>query len=244
MLEFGRGAAAFKNGDYEIAAEAFGGAVLSGDPRLRAQAHYNLGNSIYQRAARLAKEAKPKTLAKLTFIDGLIRQLENGLENYQQALTLEPADKNIKANHDTTDELIQKLRKLREAMAQAQGKGKKKKGKKGEGENPGKGKGKGDGTGQGPNGDEESDEEGEGKGEGAGSEPEGKEAKEAREKSNEEKEGKIGEQGEPPGGDKPGEEGEGGEPDETTKPITKSIPKPASAPPRPSANWSACPTRT
>ena len=214
-LEFGRGASAYKSKDYDTAADAFGAAVLTDRIPLRAEAHYNLANAIYQRAATLAKQAKPKTLAKLSFYDGLIRQLENSLENYQQALVLEPENIDFKANHDTTDELIQKLRKIRQAMAEQQGKGQgkdkgKKKGKKGEGKQPGQGKGEEDGEGEGADGEEEGD----------GSKPgESKEEREAREKSNEEKEGKIDGQdpgGEKPDGDKPGgEKGEGGdEPDE------------------------------
>ena len=218
VLEFGRGAAAFKNKDYDGAVDAFGAAVLTERVPLRAEAHYNLANAIYQRAAELAKQAKPKTLAKLSFMDGLIRQLENSLENYQQAMTLLPEHADIKANHDTTDELIQKLRQIRKQMAEQQGEGKgkdkgKKKGKKGEGQSPGKGKGNGEEEegGNGPNGEEEGEGEGEEPGEGSGGE--GEEEKEARAKSNEEKEGKI--EGQNPNGEEPGKgEGDGEEPDE------------------------------
>ena len=211
VLEFGRGAAAFKNKDYDAAADAFGSAVLTDRIDLRAQAHYNLANSIYERAGAIAKLAKPKQLAKLSFYDGLIRQLENSLENYQQSLVLEPENADFKANHDTTDDLIQKLRKIRQQVAEGQGKGK--------GKQPGKNKGKGKGE-----GDSEGEEEGEGEGgekSGKGAKPdESAEEKAAREKSNEEKEGKIDGQnpgGEKPDGEEPGEgKGEGGEePDET-----------------------------
>ena len=213
VLEFGRGAAAFKSKDYDTAADAFGSAVLADSIELRAQAHFNLANSIYQRAAAVAKLAKPKQLAKLSFYDGLIRQLENSLENYQQALVLEPSNEDFQANHDTTDELIQKLRDIRQKVAEGQGKGKeggknkgKKKGEKGEGEPPGQGRGEGEEEGEGPNGENE--------GEGAGKQGESEEEKAAREKSNQEQEGKI--EGQNPGGEKPdGEQSAGGdEPEE------------------------------
>ena len=215
-LEFGRGAAAFKNKDYDAAADAFGSAVLADRIDLRAQAHYNLANSIYQRAGAIAKLAKPKQLAKLSFYDGLIKQLENSLENYQQALVLDPEQEDFKANHDTTDELIQKLRKIRQQVAEGQGKGK----QKGKDKGKGKCKGEGDGEGEGDDGEEGS----EGGKQSKGAKPdESEEEKAAREKSNEEKEGKIEGQnpggdkpeGEEPGGEKSGENGEGGEPDET-----------------------------
>ncbi len=229
-LEFGRGASAYKKQDYDTAVDAFGSALLSDQLPLRARAHYNLGNAIYQRSAELARQAKPKTLAKLSFIDGLIRQLENGLENYQQASLLQPGDADIQANRDTADALIQKLRAIRKQMAEEQGQGKdkdkgKKKGKKGEGEPPGQGKGEGE-EGEGGSGAE-----GEEPGEGSG--PEGEKEKAAREKSNKDQEGKIGDQGAPkepeekpgdqPGdkeGEKPGEGEEGTNPEDEVNPET------------------------
>lgn len=193
VLAFGRGAAAYKNKEYDIAVDAFGAAVLSDDLKLRAQAHYNLANAIYQRASELVKKATPKTLSKLAFVDGVIRQLENSLENYQQSLILDPGSADTKANHDTTDELIQKLRNLRKKLAEQQGKGQgKKKGKKkgkqkGQG-SPGQGAPGGEGEGQsgqgGPNGRDrqgkghqepgDEGEEGEEEEDGEGGGPEGK----------------------------------------------------------------------
>lgn len=213
VVEFGRGAAAFKQKDYDLAADAFGQAVLSRDLSLRAQAHYNLANTIYQKAATLAREAKPKTLAKLSFIDGLIRQLENSLENYQQALILKPGDEDFQANHDTTDALIQKLREIRKAMAQQQGKGKKK-GQKGQGEDKSAGQGE-DGEGDGGK-DSDGEKDGKGKKQGEGEGGEREEEKQAREKSNQDKEGKIGEQDNPgEKGREPGEQGDGDEDSES-----------------------------
>lgn len=224
-VAFGRGAAAFKLKDYDQAVDAFGAAVLTQDLKQRAQAHYNLANSIYQRAAELSAKAKPATKAKLSFIDSLIRQLENSLENYQQSLILDPGNADTKTNHDITDDLIQKLRDLREQMAQQQGegaKGKKKgqqKGKqKGRGQGQGQGEGEGEGDGQngesGPNGkqnqkgDKDPGEEGDNgdQEEGKGAGPEGDEEKKAREQSNKEREGEIGSAGDT--GPKPDADGQ------------------------------------
>ncbi|MES2706969.1 MAG: VWA domain-containing protein [Verrucomicrobiota bacterium] len=238
-LAFGRGAAAFKNKDYDTAVDAFGTAVLAKDLKIRAQAHYNLANSIYQRTADLVKKAKPATRGKLSFVDGLIRQLENSLENYQQSLTLDPGNADTKTNHNTTDDLIQKLRNLRKQLAkqqgQGKGKGKKKKGQKGQGEQGegqpgGEGEGEGGNGKSGPNGQqqgpgnrkpgdegENGDEEGDGaNGEEEGDEGpggEGEQEKEAREKSNQDRQGDIGAAG---GGPKPGDEGEGGDGDKNS----------------------------
>lgn len=223
-LAFGRGAAAFKLKDYDRAVDSFGAAVLTGDLKQRAKAHYNLANSIYERAAELSAKAKPATQAKLAFIDGLIRQLENSLENYQQSLILDPGNADTRTNHDITDDLIQKLRDIRKQMAQQQGEGgkDKKKGqqkgkKKGRGQGQGQGEGEGEGDGQngesGPNGkkkrrgDKDPGDEGDNgdKEDGKGTGPEGDEEKKAREQSNKEREGDIGSTG----GTGPKEEGDG-----------------------------------
>lgn len=195
-LAFGKGAAAFKNKDYDTAVDAFGAAVLSKDLKLRAQSHYNLANAIYQRTSDTAAKAKPGTWTKLAFIDGLIRQLENSLENYQQSLVLDPGNADTRANHDTTDDLIQKLRKIRKALAQQQGEGQDQK--------DGKQKKKG-GRRKGPG------EQGQGSpgGDGEGNEPSGKSG------PNGENQGKgnrkPGEEGE--NGDKEDEDSDGGKPD-------------------------------
>jgi tetratricopeptide (TPR) repeat protein len=196
-LAFGKGASAFKNKDYDTAIDAFGSAVLTKDLKLRSQSHYNLANAIYERAAATAAKAKPATWSKLTFIDGLIRQLENSLENYQQSLVLDPGNADTQANHDTTDELIQKLRKIRKVLAQQQGEGK----QDGQKKKGGKKKGPGD-QGQGSPG-----------GDGEGSEQSGKSGPngENRGKGNR----KPGEEGE--NGEKEDEDGDGGKADREEK---------------------------
>lgn len=236
-IYMGKGAAAYRKGDFDEAISAFGGAVLSPDVTQRGQAHYNLGNALYSRAKRQVETAKPKQLAKLSFLDGLIRQLENSLENYQQALVLLPDDENVKKNHDTTDKLIQQLRDIRQATARQQGKGEKggeegdDEGDEGdEGENDGqggKGKRKKGKNGKGSDSGEETDGEGDGGDEedqeGSGGHEESEEERASREKSNEEREGEVGtdDSGRTPGkgekpedGDEPSDSGESGEDDE------------------------------
>ncbi len=227
-LQFARGTAATKAGDFEAAMDAFGAVLATDDPKLRGDAHYNLASTIFEQARTQDKRVKKPTLK---YIDGLIRRLENSLEHFQECLVLNNENAAARKNHDAVAELIRKLKEQREQMAQQQGQGQgqgKKQGKqqgKGEGKGQGQGQGEGQPGGKGSQGSENNggkqegedegegnEEEGEGNGgekeegeEGSGGEKEG-EAEKGREKSNEERDGNIGTQ---PGGNQPQQESSG-----------------------------------
>ena len=227
-LQFARGTAALKAGDYEAAMDGFGAVLTTDDPRLRSQAHYNLASTIFEQAKSQDKRVKKPSLK---YIDGLIRRLENSLEHFQECLVLDNDDAAARKNHDAVAELIRKLKEQREQMAQQQGQGKGQGKKQGKQQGKGEGKGQGQGQGQGQpggkgskgsennGGKEQGEEEGEGEEEdgdgsggdqeegkdGSGGEKEG-EAEKGRDKSNEEREGNIGTQ---PGGDQPQQESSG-----------------------------------
>lgn len=98
-LEFDRGTAAYKGGDYEKALEAFGKALSSQDPALREQAEYNLGNTLVERGA-LQQEKEDK-----------IKQWTGALEHYGQALKANPNDANAKYNQELVKRMIEELKK-------------------------------------------------------------------------------------------------------------------------------------
>jgi Ca-activated chloride channel family protein len=74
-LEIGAGAASYKLGEWEVAARAFESAAATGDPRIRAEALYNLGNTAYR-----------------------LDRLEEAIELYRSALDLAPHDRDAKFN--------------------------------------------------------------------------------------------------------------------------------------------------
>ncbi len=98
-LHFNQGATAYKRGEFTKALEAFGKAVASPDPQLRAAAEYNLGNTLYQRGAA-QKDKEPK-----------IKEWKNALQHYDQALNVQPENANAKYNRDLVQRLIDELLK-------------------------------------------------------------------------------------------------------------------------------------
>ena len=113
-LEFDLGAAAYKAGDYGKALEAFAKAVTSTDQRLREAAEYNLGNTLYQRGAAL-EDKDPK-----------IKEWKNALQHYDQALNIDPQNKDARYNRDVVQRLIDELEKEQKQDQQQQQKNKKK----------------------------------------------------------------------------------------------------------------------
>ena len=123
----GEGAIAYTNGDFDKALEKFGKAILSNDPSLRTQAHFNLGNSFYARAKFSASDAKNPDSE---FLGHLINQLEDCIANYQATLTLNPQHKEAAGNKKIAEDLLKKLKDQKQQQEQQQGDKKDKKDKK------------------------------------------------------------------------------------------------------------------
>jgi len=117
-VEFDLGAAAYKSGDYGKALESFARAVTSTDQTLREAAEYNLGNTLYQRGAA-QQDKEPK-----------IREWKNALQHYDQALNIDPQNKNARYNRDVVQHLIDELQKEEKQQDQQQQQKKKDKDKK------------------------------------------------------------------------------------------------------------------
>jgi Ca-activated chloride channel family protein len=112
-LQFDLGAAAYKSGDFGKALEAFAKAVTSSDPPLREAAEYNLGNTLYQRGAA-QKDKEPK-----------IKEWKNALQHYDQALNIDPQNKDARYNRDLVQRLIDEQEKEEKQQQQQQQKDKK-----------------------------------------------------------------------------------------------------------------------
>jgi Ca-activated chloride channel family protein len=97
-LQFDTGAAAYKLQDYGKALDSFSQALLSPDKGLQEKSHYNLGNTLYQRGEKEQGEAK-----KLT-------DWNNALQHYEQAMKLEPQDKEAKENEEFVRRKIAELK--------------------------------------------------------------------------------------------------------------------------------------
>ncbi len=105
-IQFDAGAAAYKMKDYNKALQSYSQALLSQNPHLQAESHYNLGNTLYERG-----EAEKSDEKKLT-------NWESALQHYQETLKAEPQDKNAKDNYDYVKKKIEELKKKQEEQKQ------------------------------------------------------------------------------------------------------------------------------
>jgi len=105
-LEFDQGAAAYKEGDYDKALEAFGKVIGSQDQTLRGQAEYNLGNTLVQRGA--LQESK----------DEKIKEWNGAINHYVQALKIDPKNVDAQYNEDLIKKMIDDLNKKEQQQKQ------------------------------------------------------------------------------------------------------------------------------
>ena len=101
-IEFDAGAAAYKMKDYNKALQSFSQALLSKNPHLQSESHYNLGNTLYQRG-----EAEKDDAKKLT-------NWEGALQHYEETLKAEPQNKKAKENYEFVKRKIEELKKKQE----------------------------------------------------------------------------------------------------------------------------------
>ena len=107
-LQFNSGAAAYKNGDHEKAATYFTEALLSSNPKLREAAAYNLANTLVRKGEAAAEPEAKKTNWK------------NAIEQYDEALQLNPDNNFAKENRELVKKLIEDLDKQQQQQEQKQ----------------------------------------------------------------------------------------------------------------------------
>jgi Ca-activated chloride channel family protein len=101
-IQFDAGAAAYKMKDYNKALQSFSQALLSKNPHLQSESHYNLGNTLYQRG-----EAEKNDEKKLS-------NWESALPHYEETLKADPQNKNAKDNYEYVKKKIEELKKKQE----------------------------------------------------------------------------------------------------------------------------------
>ncbi len=98
-LSYNAGNAAYQLGEYDKAAAAFSQALGTGDPTLQSRAEYNLANTLAKRGAA-QKEKEPKT-----------QEWKNALQHYEEALKLDPKNKDAEHNRDLVTTAMAQLEK-------------------------------------------------------------------------------------------------------------------------------------
>ncbi len=101
-LQFDAGTAAYKLKEYGKALESFSQALLSPERPLQEQSHYNLGNTLYQRGESEKSDDKKET------------DWNGALQHYEQALKLNPDNKEAKDNLEYVKRKLAELKQKRE----------------------------------------------------------------------------------------------------------------------------------
>lgn len=125
-LQMGLGAATFRTGNYERAAEAYGQALVDSSDSIRELAHYNLGNTLFEQGAsgltNLQSTANPDTLQSLSSPndqrENTIRQWEGAIEHYESALSLNANNKQAAHNLETVKKKLEELKNQQEEQQQ------------------------------------------------------------------------------------------------------------------------------
>ena len=110
VLQYNHGAAAYKAGQYEPAAQSFASAMAADDPALKQDNYYNLGNTQY-RLGQKTQEANA---------DETIKTWEQAVQSYEAALKLRPDDADATYNRDFVKRKIEELKKQQEQQKQDQ----------------------------------------------------------------------------------------------------------------------------
>jgi len=109
-LHYNEGVAAYKNGDFNQATDAFKQTLHSSDLDLQEKSYYNMGNSYFRQGQSMAP-TKPEQTVELW---------KKSLEAYQSALSLNPKDADSKYNHTYVKKLLDELEKQQKKRQQQQ----------------------------------------------------------------------------------------------------------------------------
>lgn len=100
---FNRGNALFQQGDYEGAADAYQQALRTADLALQQSAYFNRGTTWH---------AAAETTKATGELDAARQFVEQALDQYEQALTLDPHDVDAKRNHERAADLLEEIEQL------------------------------------------------------------------------------------------------------------------------------------
>ncbi|MCA9403526.1 MAG: tetratricopeptide repeat protein [Candidatus Omnitrophica bacterium] len=111
IINFNLGAAYYKQNRYDEALDHLRKAVLSDDDPLREQAHYNLGNTLYQ-SGRLFLADRD--------LDTAIQYYEEALAEYEKAMDINPDDADARFNYEYVKKELEQLKQQNQQQDQQQ----------------------------------------------------------------------------------------------------------------------------
>ena len=107
-LHFNAGAASYKLGDFAKAVDHFTQSLLSGDPKLREDSSYNLGNALVRRGEAAKGNEEKKA------------DWKNAIQHYSEALKLDPQNKQAEENREIVKKMLEDLEKQEKEQQQKQ----------------------------------------------------------------------------------------------------------------------------
>ncbi len=127
FLQLRLGAEAYQGGNFEKAAEAFGGAAAEGSPRYEGVALYNLGNTLFRRGetaltAGAQAPVNPDQMQSLSApgdaVSRAIREWEGAIEHFETALSIDPDNTKIANNLEVVKKRLEALKKQQQEQQQ------------------------------------------------------------------------------------------------------------------------------
>ena len=100
LVEYNIGSALYKQERFDEAIEHFEKAILDSGQELKAQANYNIGNSLYQQGIQSESAGK---------LDESIEKMKNAVEYYKQALHNDSSDADAKYNIEFVQQEIKRI---------------------------------------------------------------------------------------------------------------------------------------
>ena len=110
IINFNLGTAFYKEEDYDQSVSHLQKVLLSDNEDLKENAHYNLGNVLYQLGMTRVGED----------INAAVSSLENSLNQYKSALSINQEDKDAKHNYDYVQKELLRLKEMQKQQQQDQ----------------------------------------------------------------------------------------------------------------------------
>lgn len=122
-VQMGLGAAAYRLGNFERAAEAYGSVLAHGDERLRGEAHYNLGNTLFRRGETALAPSpdsprdpdQPQSAsAPADAVERAKADWNGAIEHFESSLALDPENARTRHNLDFVKKRLEELKQKEE----------------------------------------------------------------------------------------------------------------------------------
>ena len=104
VINFNLGTALYKSGRYDDAVSSLQKGLLSNDPLLKKNAHFNLGDVFYGQGKQKAKQN----------IDEAIKAMEESLRQFEAVMNLDDKDQDARYNYDIVKKELEQLKKNKE----------------------------------------------------------------------------------------------------------------------------------